>query len=285
MKAQRIVVIGVGDIGGSLACQLADEGHHVWGMRRTHKSVGHGVKTLSVDVSEPETIMLPEDIDYVVFCVAAPTFSDEGYRKYYQVGLRNILTLLKFHGHKPKRIIFVSSTSVYQQHDAQWVDENSVVEPLNFAGKNMLAAEDLLKEFEFPHTVVRLSGIYGPGRNKLINQAKEGGHCDPVPEIWTNRIHKDDAVAGLHFLLQRDFNNEALDDLYLLTDKEPSALHNVLDWLKERIGDVELDRDGPAISRRGSKRCSSERLQNLGFSFKYPTYRSGYEQVLIDLGY
>jgi nucleoside-diphosphate-sugar epimerase len=285
MRAQRIIVVGVGDIGGSLACQLADEGHHVWGMRRTDKPIGHGVKILSVDVSEPDTLSMPEDIDYVVFCVAAPVFTDEGYRKYYQVGLRNILTLLKYHDQKPKRIIFVSSTSVYQQHDAQWVDELSPVEPLNFAGKNMLAAEELLKEFQFPHTVVRLSGIYGPGRYKLINQARAGGHCDPVPETWTNRIHRDDAVAGLHFLLQKDFNNEALDDLYLLTDKEPSALHNVLDWLKERIGDVELDSDGPEVTRRGSKRCSSVRLQDLGFTFKYPTYRSGYEQVLIDLGY
>lgn len=285
MTSQRILVVGVGDIGGHLAQRLADGGHQVWGMRRSDKPVGHGVQMLAADVSEPETLELPEDLDYVVYCVASPEFTDEGYRKYYQVGLRNILTLLKFHGHKVKRVFFVSSTSVFQQKEAQWVDEESEVNPVNFAGRNMLAAEHLLEEFTFPHTVARLSGIYGPGRNKLINQARAGGHCDPEPEIWTNRIHRDDAVAGLHYLMEKDMAGTKLDDLYLLTDEKPSTLYEVLEWLKDRIGDVDPDSEGGEVSRRGSKRCSSKRLQDLGFKFKYPTYQPGYEEVLVDLGY
>ncbi|MEY8204289.1 MAG: SDR family oxidoreductase [Bermanella sp.] len=283
----KILIVGSGDIGGGLALELAAEGHQVWGMRRSEQAVGAGVTTITADVAEVESLIgtIPEALDYLLYSVASPDFSEEGYDKYYVSGMRHILALLKQVGAQPKRIFFVSSTSVYPHHDGSWVDETSVTEPSAFSGRKMLEAEQVLLGSDFASTVVRFSGIYGPGRTRLIKQAQGGGHCDPEPDMWTNRIHRDDCIGALKFLLEQDMQGTPLDDLYLGTDPEPTPLFAILEWLKERIGDVEPDHDVPNVSRRGSKRCSSERLQALGYRFKYAGYQQGYEEVLVELGF
>src|SRR5690606_40538461 len=92
--------------------------------------------------------------------------SDLGYHAYYYRGLRHILKALK--GQKLQRAFFVSSSSVYHQMDGEWVDETSETRPSSFAGKEMLAAEEALLKADVPGTVVRFTGIYGPGRTRMI---------------------------------------------------------------------------------------------------------------------
>jgi len=282
----RFLIVGSGDIGGGLGQQLVNEGHEVWGVRRSDKPLGHGIKTISADVADMETLIgvFPDKIDYVVYCVASPEFSEEGYSKYYVKGLKHILALLTQAHEAPKRIFFVSSTSVYPHHDGAWVNEDTELEPTAFAGRKMLEAEHQVLSADFPATVVRFSGIYGPGRTRLINQAKKGAHCDPEPDVWTNRIHRDDCVGVLRFLIEEDSKGTPLSPIYLASDPQPSPLYEVLEWLKDRIGDVEPDHDVPEVTRRGSKRCDSSRLQSLGYNFKYTDYQQGYDEILSDMG-
>ncbi|EAT13057.1 SDR family oxidoreductase [Bermanella marisrubri] len=283
----RFLIVGSGDIGGGLARSLKQQGHDVWGMRRSEKSIGEGIHTISADVSDMETLIgiLPERIDYVVYCVASPEFSEEGYDKYYVMGLRHILALLKQNHESPKRIFFVSSTSVYPHHDGAVVNEETELEPTAFAGRKMLEAESTLLHSDFTGTVVRFSGIYGPGRTRLINQAKKGAHCDPEPDVWTNRIHRDDCIGVLSFLIEQDEKGTALDSVYLASDPTPTPIFEVFEWLKDRIGDVEPDHDVPEVTRRGSKRCDSSRLVKLGYRFKYKDYQQGYDEILTEMGY
>jgi len=279
----RILVVGTGDIGGHLAQELAAEGHEVAGIRRSDKPVAEGVRVISADVADPETLTdLPDDNDIVVYSVAAPVFSKEGYHAYYVKGLKNILKKLK--GQNPKRVFFVSSSSVYHQMDEEWVDETSETTPNSFAGKEMLAAEKVLGDSAFAGTVVRFTGIYGPGRERMIQQARHGGYCDPEPAVWTNRIHRDDCVGVLKFLINRALNDEALDDCYLATDDEPATLFDVLEWMKDRIGEVDPDNDVGEVSRRANRRCSNKRLRALGYEFKFTNYQEGYDVMLNDMG-
>jgi len=283
----KILIVGSGDIGGGLAVDLAAEGHDVWGMRRSDKDVGAGVTTISADVADMETLIgkIPDNLDYLIYSVASPDFSEEGYDKFYVSGMKHIVALLKHMNAQPKRVFFVSSTSVFPHHDGSWVDETTPAEPTAFAGKKMLEAEQVLQESDFASTVVRFSGIYGPGRTRLIKQAQEGGHCDPEPDLWTNRIHRDDCIGTLKFLIEKDMQGAKLDDLYLGTDPDPTPLFVILEWLKDRIGDVAADHDVPNVSRRGSKRCSSKRLLELGYLFKYKDYQQGYEEILVEMGF
>ena len=279
----RILVVGTGDIGGHLAGELAQEGHEVFGVRRSDKPVADGVTVISADVADPETLTgLPGDIDIMVYSVAAPVFSKEGYHNYYVKGLKNILKHLK--GQKVKHAFFVSSSSVYHQMDAEWVDETSETLPGSFAGKEMLEAEQALLKADLPGTVVRFTGIYGPGRTRMIEQARHGGYCDPEPAVWTNRIHRDDCVGVLHFLIGKVLQDEKLADMYLATDDEPATLFDVLEWMKDRIGEVDPDKDVGEVSRRANRRCSNKRLRELGYEFKYTNYRDGYDVILTEMG-
>jgi len=281
----RVLVVGTGDIGGHLAVQLAQDGHQVWGLRRSNKEIAPGVALIQGDVSEPETLLdLPSDIDILVYSVASPEFSKEGYHKYYYRGLRHVIQALKVSGSKPKHAFFVSSTSVYHQMDAEWVDEETATEPTSFAGKEMLAAEQALHKSYIPGTAVRFSGIYGPGRNRMIEQARQGGHCDPEPEVWTNRIHRDDCVGVLKFLVDKALAGEELEETYLATDCQPATLFDVLEWMKDRIGDVESDHDLPEVTRRANRRCSNKRLLEAGYKFKFEHYQEGYDFVLKEMG-
>jgi len=283
----RILIVGSGDIGGGLAKSLAAKGHTVWGMRRSEKTIGEGVTTLSADVSDMETLIgqIPTELDYVVYSIASPEFSEEGYDAYYVQGLVHILALLKQQHIEPKKVIFVSSTSVYPHHDGSWVDESIIPEPTAFAGRKMLEAENKLADSDFNHLIVRFSGIYGPGRIRLINQAKGGSHCDPEPDLWTNRIHRDDCIGVLEFLIEKDMAGETLHDVYIATDPNPSTFFEILEWLKDRIGDVEPDHDIPEATRRGNKRLSCKRLLDEGYEFKYDHYQKGYDDILTDMGY
>jgi nucleoside-diphosphate-sugar epimerase len=283
----RILVVGSGDIGGGFAKKMVTQGHDVWGMRRSDKEVGEGITTISADVADIETLIdrIPDQLDYVIYSIASPEFSEEGYDKFYVHGLMHILALLKQMHQNVKRILFVSSTSVYPHHDGSLVDEHTVVEPTAFAGRKMHEAEEKLLSSDFPGSVVRFSGIYGPGRTRMINQAKSGAHCDPEPDVWTNRIHRDDCIGVLDFLINQDIAGKKLESIYLASDSQPAPLFEVFEWLKDRIGDVEPDHDVPEVSRRGNKRCVSKQLTDAGYQFKYPNYQIGYEEILKDMGY
>lgn len=281
------LIVGSGDIGGGLANVLKQDGHEVHAMRRSEKSVGEGIHTISADVGDMETLLgnIPEQIDYMIYSVASPDFSEEGYDTYYVKGLKHILAIMKHQNTQPKRIFFVSSTSIYPHHDGSWVDESVVPEPTAFAGRKMLEAEQLLENSEHASTAVRFSGIYGPGRVRMINQAKSGNHIDPEPDLWTNRIHRDDCIGVLKFLIEKDMAGTKLDDVYIASDPSPTTLFEILEWIKDRIGDVEPDHDVPEAARRGNKRLSSKRLQDLGYEFKYKNYQEGYDLILKEMGY
>ncbi|WP_225666416.1 hypothetical protein [Thalassolituus oleivorans] len=178
----------------------------------------------------------------------------------------------------------MSSSSVYHQMDGEWVDETSETKPSSFAGKEMLAAEEALNAANVPSTSVRFTGIYGPGRTRMIEQARHGGYCDPEPAVWTNRIHRDDCIGVLNLLINKSLAGETLDNLYLATDDEPAPLFDVLEWMKDRIGEVDPDNDVGEVSRRANRRCSNKRLRALGYEFKFVNYRDGYDVMLNDMG-
>jgi nucleoside-diphosphate-sugar epimerase len=281
----RILIVGAGDIGGQLAIKLAQTGHDVWAMRRSDVQIGKNVQSIQGDVSDSETLLdMPSDIDILVYTVASPIFSEEGYHKYYYRGIRHVLHALKAQGQTPKHAFFTSSSSVYHQMDASWVDEGNATEPTSFAGKELLLAEGALENGYIPATSIRFPGIYGPGRNRMIEQARQGGHCDPSPEVWTNRIHRDDCVGVLEFLIEKVLAGEKIESIYLACDSQPVTLFDILEWMKDRIGEVEPDYELPEATRRANRRCCNRRLIDAGYKFKFSNYQEGYEFVLKELG-
>jgi nucleoside-diphosphate-sugar epimerase len=243
------------------------------------------------DLTDPGTLRnLPDGLEFVVY-TAAPDRLDEGaYRSTYVHGLSHILDALRRQGQKARRIFFTSSTVVYAQSAGEWVDETSPTAPVHFAGVLMLEAEHVVLNGPFPATVLRLGGIYGPGRVGLIERVRRGeAVCAPGPPVYTNRIHRDDCAGALLHLLSLP----QPEGLYLGVDDEPAEECAVLRWLADRLGvpppRVENSTPGGAQRRRGpprprrragNKRCRNTKLVASGYVFRYPTFRDGYGALL-----
>ena len=183
-----------------------------------------------------------------------------------------------------RAIVLLSSTSVYGQTAGEWVDETSATTPTDFRGRIVLRGEETLLASGLPAIALRLGGLYGPGRESLIDAVRDGrATLAPAPARFTNRIHRDDAVGAIVHLL--DLAADAVARVYLGVDEEPADRNDVLRWLAARLG-VVLEEAAPGAQRRGdarsdsNKRCSSARLRGSGYRFRYPSYREGYDAIL-----
>jgi nucleoside-diphosphate-sugar epimerase len=278
----RVLIAGCGYVGSALARRLADARCEVFGLRRTPSGLPDGIRPIAADLSVRATLrVLPADLGAVVYTAAADGFHEAAYRAAYVDGLRNLLAALEEQAQSPRRILFTSSTAVYGQSNGEWIDEASPTAPRRFSGRCLLEGEQLVLASRYPSLVVRLGGIYGPGRTRLIENVRSGkARLREGPPHYTNRIHRDDCAGVLEHLL----GLEAPQRLYLGVDCEPADEALVLHWLAERLGvplpPLEPER-GTANGRSpGSKRAANDRLLASGYRFIYPTFREGYGALL-----
>ncbi|MBN3562044.1 SDR family oxidoreductase [Aliamphritea spongicola] len=277
--SQRVLIAGCGDIGIHLALRLSRQGHKVYGLRRNINQLPeaiHGISADLGDLSQLSQLRSLPAIDMLVYCVAASQRDEAGYRQAYVQGLANLQEVL---AEQPvKRILFVSSSAVYHQNDDSWVDETSPTAPPRFNGQVMLEAEQQVLNHSIPGTVVRFSGIYGPGRSHLLSQVYQGKGYSAEPAQFSNRIHRDDCSGVLAHLINLELQGEPLEDIYLASDDYPSGLHEVSHWLAKEMG-VEITEEAAPRSG-GSKKCTNRRLHASGYRFEYPDFRAGYKDLI-----
>lgn len=278
-----LLLAGCGDIGSRLARLMLSADWTVYGLRRDISRLPVGVLAVAGDLHHATcpSAWPGVELDYLVYCVATSESGEAGYRAAYVDGLRHVLSWLAQAGQRPKRVLFVSSTSVYGQRGGEWVDETSVTEPEGFSGRIMLEAEQLLLSSGLPASVLRLSGIYGPGREFLLNQVRQGYRVVSEPPLYGNRIHADDAAGLLAFLLQADARGVALEECYIGVDDAPAPLHEVVAWLRDYLS-VTTWAEESSVRRSGSKRCSNAGARALGWTPQYPSFREGYAALLAD---
>lgn len=157
------------------------------------------------------------------------------------------------------------------------MDERSLAQPTSFSSQALLQAERNIGQLYCKHIVVRFSGIYGPGRHRLISEVESGIGRPAEPEYWTNRIHSEDCAGVINYLIEENLSQKPLDSLYIATDCEPVTQHNLREWLAAQLG-VSLTEQP---SRPGLlRRLSNKRLIQAGYQFKFPTYREGYRSLI-----
>lgn len=283
----RVLIIGCGDVGSECGRQLLqdqDQDVEIIGVRRNADQLPEAFTRISADFTDAENfigIIKQQAADFVIYSAAASQHDEAGYRSAYVEGLNNTLSAIAHWPQPPKHVFFTSSTGVYHQADHSWVDETSVTKPKRFSGAIMLEAEQRLENSDIASSVVRFSGIYGPGRNRLINTVKTGKGAPADPISYSNRIHRDDCAGVLAHLIQSKLEGKSLDNRYLASDCEPAPLAQVTEWLaqqlKTELTDFSLGR------MAGSKRCNNQRLLDSGYSFKYPDFRSGYASLLKEM--
>jgi nucleoside-diphosphate-sugar epimerase len=280
-----VLLAGCGDLGTEAGLRFAAAGHRVVGWRRQPEKLPVEIEGVAADLGSTNLPPIPADTSAVVVALAADSPTEDAYRAAYVDGLAHILDALERDSVTPRRVLFVSSTAVYGDAGGGWVDESTTAAPGGFSGRIMREAEDLLhnglRGTRTAGTVLRLGGIYGPGRTRLIDQVRNGSAVIPDESRYTNRIHRDDAAAAIVHLTTME---SMPAPVYVGVDNHPAELGEVLRFLASEL-DLPEPPTGPAgEARAGNKRCSNSLLRSTGFEFAFPSFREGYRDVLAGTG-
>lgn len=277
--SRRILLAGCGALGGMIGQALATQ-HQVWGLRRQTAPISAPIQPLAGDLSLADLggAQLPQQLDYVIYCLTPSSNDAAAYRMAYVTGLQHLLSALAGSAQSLRRIFFIGSSSVYHQHQDEWVDEDSETLPEGFNGQALLEAERLLGASPFATSVIRFSGIYGGHRRRLLDRVQQG--LIMPGSAFTNRIHQSDCVGLVQHLLSLDSSGHPLHDCYLASDCEPVRQTTLVAWIQSQTGCQAPGAMAKKLSDAGSKRCKNQRLLDTGYCFRYPTFREGYADML-----
>jgi nucleoside-diphosphate-sugar epimerase len=273
---ERVLLAGCGDLGMRVAQRLLARGDEVFALRRHPPAGGDGgIVWLAGDLSRDDGLPgLPAGITQLVHLPAPGVREEAAYRAVFVDGLRRVMDALD--PAALRRVLFVSSSAVYGDHQGDWVDEDTPADPPGINGTVLLEAERWLAAQPITSVALRLTGLYGPGRLQLIERLRAGQARVPREHPhWANRIHIDDAAEAVAHLL-------ALPEpqtVYVGTDDTPLPLDVLYDHLARLIG-APLPAAGSAPAGIGSKRLSNARLRASGWAPRWPDAREGYAALL-----
>jgi hypothetical protein len=176
---------------------------------------------------------------------------------------------------------YFSSTSVYGDHQGNWVTEESQTDPSNVLGKNRLIAEKQWLNSKLPVHIFRLSAIYGPGRS-VIDTIKSGKAMRIFKENhYFSRIHVQDIAQ----IIKKSFNNKYIGDIFNLADDHPSPQHEMVEYGCSLLGIeppelINFDQTNLTENLKryylSSKKVSNHKVKNLyKIDFIFPDYKKG----------
>ena len=286
----KCLIVGCGYVGLPLGAELVRQGHEVFGLRQSAAAKDElkvaGIHLLVGDVTRPETLArLPHTFNWVVNCVAAGGGA-ENYRQIYLEGNRNLVSWLL--ASPPKKFIYTSSTSVYGQNDGSFVTEESPAEPAEETAKVLVEAEKMLlaegglrgrsPHQQFPAVILRVAGIYGPGRGHWLKQfLRDAARIEGDGSHWLNMIHRDDVAGCILAALEHGKPGE----IYNTVDDEPVTQLKFFEWLASELKrplPPGIPANADARRKRGTtnKRVSNAKLRTeLKYEFQFPDFRAG----------
>jgi nucleoside-diphosphate-sugar epimerase len=277
LRVVTTLIAGCGYVGCALAVQLIARGERVIAIRRDAAKIPAGAIAISAELAELGGVQgLDASIDRVVYAASPDASDPTAYRAAYVAGLDGVIAALRRAGAPLERAVLTSSTAVYAQEDGSWIDERSPAEAEGTAAV-LREAESIVQRAFATGIALRLGGIYGPGRDRMVRAVAEGTARRPAGSRWTNRIHRDDAASAIAHLLAI----AAPERCYVGVDREPAELGEVYAWIAGELGlPPPPVGEGGDVRRSGNKRARSALLVASGWSPRYPTYREGYRAAI-----
>ncbi len=289
------MIFGCGYVGRALACRLLREGVRVGALTRNAETADElsalgldPVITGDLDSTEWAT-KLEGDWPAVVNCVSSAGNGLEGYRKSYIDGQQAILDWAG--KRRLSRYLYTSSTSVYPQ-EGGLVSEDADTSAAGPGGQLLLEAERLLVNASAGmdrHYILRLSGIYGPGRHHLLDQVRAGAVIPGRGDYTLNIIHLHDIVEVMVRLLAVDA--PAPSGIYNLSDDMPAHKATVMAWLADQLGVAapvfDPSQVSPRLARRGGRMpdrviANGKIRQALNWAPHFPDFQAGYTALFED---
>lgn len=177
---------------------------------------------------------------------------------------------------------YLSTVGVYGDHGGAWVDESAECHPVSRRSRLRVDAErqwlELGPKAGVPVAILRLSGIYGPGRNGLINLENGTARRLVKPGQVFNRIHVDDIAGAAWHLFDR-----AQGGIFNVTDDRPAPPQDVVTYAAELMGIApppEIPFETAELSPMArsfygeNKRVSNAAIKAAGYAFRYPDYET-----------
>jgi len=268
----KIAIIGCGYIGSATAKLWIKRGYHLTATTRRQKNL-----TLLTQLV-PKSLLLTGDdpaefapiiANNEIILVSAAASSQEVYEATY-LNIAKIFHHLALEMNTPRRLIYISSTSVYGNHRGLWVDETSALYPITTNEKILVETEKVylsLKEIGWTICELRFAEIYGPNReiSKRVTQLQ--GHTLPgTGNLYTNMVHKDDCAGAIDFVLQRD-----LEGIFNVADDDHPTRKELYDDIAKKftLAPVEWDSKLSAM-HKNNKRVSNHKIKSSGFCLVHP---------------
>lgn len=282
---KKIIIAGCGYIGTRVARSWKENGAEVTCLVRSseHQStlVSEGFTTLSCIFDDPADIPTLDVADCIVYYfVPPPGGGIIDFRS------RNFCTALS-RSAPPAKIIYISATSVYSEKNGGTVTESSATNPSAAMGKRRLDAEHAFQEYgvatDLPVIVLRVSGIYGPGRLPLT-QIQQGQPLLREEEAGpSNRIHADDLALVCLAAAERG----QAGDIFNVSDGHPSSMTVYFNACADALGlprqrQVTMEEARQVMSPLMFSYVSESRIvdnsnmiERLGITLRYPTLAEG----------
>lgn len=287
--SKHLVIFGAGYVGGAVARQALTRGLRVTALTRNPEKARvlaeGGVEVIVADlVEENWRSRLSGGADLVLNCVSSGGGGPEGYRHSYVGGMRSVLA---WAGQvSVGTLVYTSSTSVYPQDGGVRVDEDASIDATRGAGSAIVESEDLLlgSSVGARRFVLRLAGIYGPGRHHLLDQLREGkGEVAGRGDHRLNLIHRDDITRAIWAAF--DAPATAQGGVFNVADDEAAPKAEVMAFLAEKLG-----RPTPRFTgepAQGRRRITPDRViandkikRVLGWRPHHRSFREGYAAIL-----
>lgn len=287
LAGRRVVILGCGYVGGALARAALARGAQVTALTR-NAATAEELAMLGAAVVVDDLAgrswhgRIAGGADMVLNCVGSGGGGLEGYRHSYVDGMRSVVEWLEGAG-PADTLVYTSSTSVYPQGGGVVVDEQSETGGGERAGL-LLEAEAVVRRADKARRrwrILRLAGIYGPGRHHLLDQVRTG----EVAGEGTHRLnlaHRDDIVDAV---LACVGGGGGEGEVFNVADGAPERRDEVVRWLARRLGVPEprfSEEAGPR-GRTGApdRIIASAKIRGLlGWRPRHPTFREGYDSFL-----
>jgi nucleoside-diphosphate-sugar epimerase len=289
LSGKRLVIFGCGYIGAELARGALARGFRVTALTRNAATAaalrGTGVEAVVADLADDAWHARIEGAaDFVVNCVSPGSAGLEGYRQSYLAGMESVLQWARARG-AAGTLLYTGSTSVYPQDGGVRVDEAAATDGASEGGRILTAAEARLRTSDQACTrwfVLRLAGIYGPGRHGLLDQVR-AGEVSGRGEHRLNLAYRDDICAAVWLALGAP--SAIANTIFNVADDGAARKSEIAGWLAARLGLPPPRFTGdPGTGRRAFVRdriVANDKIKAmLGWRPACPTFREGYGKIL-----
>jgi nucleoside-diphosphate-sugar epimerase len=280
------LIFGCGYLGRRVAERWLATGETVYAVTRSESRAaelaGQGLRPIVADVMQPQTLGGLPVAETVLYSIGFDRTVGRSIREVYVDGLAAALAALPA---GTGRIVYVSSTGVYGQTEGESVDENSPCNPTREGGRACLEAERLLAASALGSrsVVLRMAGLYGPGRIPRRQEMMAGEPVAVPAEGWLNLIHIDDAAS----VVLAAAASAPLPRTYVVSDGQPVARRAYYEALVRLLGAPQPQfAPAPAGSSASQRAAADKRIDNrrmvaeLGVRLTYPSYREGLTAIV-----